>query len=164
MTTMKNNLLLLLVAATTVTGCNTKKTTATESDAATETASESAMATGSVEQCYALMATGDTVRLNLTQQGSDVTGTLLIQLAGKDRNTGTLRGQMRGDTLLAKYTFQSEGQASVREVAFLAKDGGFVEGYGDVQEQNGAMVFTPGTTLTFGTDRVLTKTDCPNQP
>ncbi len=109
------------------------------------------------------MAAGDTVRLNLNQQSGEVTGTLLYQLDGKDRNTGTLRGQMRGDTLLAKYTFQSEGQESTREVVFLAKDGGFVEGYGDVQEQNGTMVFTPGTTLTFETDRVLIKTDCLNQ-
>lgn len=158
---MKNNLFLLLLAATTLTGCGTKKTTTTESDMAP--ASESATATGSEPQCYALMASGDTVWLNLNQQGSDVTGTLLVQLAGKDRNTGTLSGQMRGDTLLADYTFQSEGQESRREVAFLAKDGGFVEGYGPVQEQNGAMVFTPGTALTFDTKQVLTKIDCPNE-
>ncbi len=161
---MKNTLLPLLLIATILTGCGTEKTTATESATATEITTGSAPpVTTGASGCYALIAAGDTVRLNLSQQDSVVTGTLLYQLAGKDRNTGTLRGQMRGDTLLARYTFQSEGQESVREVAFLAKDGGFAEGYGDVQEQNGAMVFTPGAFLTFETDRVLTKEACPNQ-
>ncbi len=162
MTTMKNNLLLLLMAATAM-NCGTKESSDTESTAVSSPKSET-ITTGSVEQCYALMTAGDTVRLNLNQQGSEVTGTLFIRLTGKDSNTGTLRGQMRGDTLRANYTFQSEGVESTREVAFLAKDGGFVEGYGDVQEQNGMMVFTPGTTLTFGTNRTLTKTNCPDQP
>lgn len=149
---MKTPLLTLLVAAA-LTGCGTKNATTADTDA-TETAS------GSVARCYALMTAGDTVRLNLNQQGNEVTGTMLVQLAEKDRNTGTLQGQMRGDTLLANYTFQSEGQESVREVVFLAKDGGFVEGYGPVQEQDGKMVFTPGAPLTFEMNRVLTKTTC----
>ena len=158
---VKAQLIILLLAAV-LTGCGTKNANTSETAATTETATDSAAATNGSLQCYALVANGDTVRLSLTQRGNDVNGTLYYQLAGKDRNTGTLSGQMRGDTLLADYTFQSEEQASRRKVAFLAKDGGFVEGYGPVQEQNGAMLFTPGTTLTFNTDRVLTKTDCSN--
>jgi len=57
---------------------------------------------------------GDTIRLNLTQQGTDVSGPLAYLLTEKDSNTGTLSGQMRGDTLIADYTFQSEGEESVR--------------------------------------------------
>ena len=162
MMTMKTLLNTLLVIAV-LTGCGTKNATSSETVTTTETVTNSAGATEGPMQCYALITNGDTVRLSLTQRGNDVSGTLHYQLAGKDRNTGTLSGQMRGDTLLATYTFQSEGQVSKREVAFLATDGGFVEGYGPVQEQNGAMLFTPGTTLTFNTDRILTKTDCSNQ-
>ena len=83
-------------------------------------------------------------------------------MSGKDRNAGTLTGQMRGDTLLADYTFRSEGVESVRQVAFLTQDAGFVEGYGPVREQNGRMTFTNPNTLIFDTRRVLTKTNCPN--
>lgn len=153
---MMNSSLTLLVVAT-LAGCGTNESEDTKSTTSPKSASTSEL------QCYALMAAGDTVRLNLNQQGSEVTGTLVYQLARKDSNIGTLNGQMRGDTLLATYTFQSEGQESKRAVAFLAKDGGFVEGYGNVQQQNDAMVFTPGTILTFGTDRLLTKIDCSNQ-
>lgn len=140
-------------------GCGTKNTTTSEA----ATGTDSAMTTIGQMQCYALITNGDTVRLSLTQQGSDMNGTLYYQLAGKDRNTGTLSGQMRGDTLLADYTFQSEGVESVREVAFLAKDGGFVEGYGPVQEAGSKMIFTPKAPLTFEMNRLLTKTTCPNE-
>ena len=159
---MKTPWILLLIAVA-LTGCGTKNAT-TQETATTETApTETASATDGQPQCYALITASDTVRLSMTQRGSEVTGTMLVQLSEKDRNTGTLQGQMRGDTLLANYTFQSEGQESVREVVFLAKDGGFVEGYGPVQEQNGKMVFTPNAPLTFEMDRVLKKTTCLNE-
>ncbi len=81
-------------------------------------------------QYYALMTAGNTIQLSLTRQGTNVSGTLQYPLADKDQNTDT----MRGDTLIADYTFQSEGQESVREVVFLATKNGLVEGYGPVQE------------------------------
>jgi hypothetical protein len=145
-----------------LTSCETKKSTASESTTSESTTSGSVTASDSQPQCYALMTKGDTVRLSLTQTGNDVTGDLLYQLSGKDRNTGMIHGTMHGDTLLANYNFQSEGVESVREVAFLAKEGGFVEGYGPVQEQKGKMVFTPNTSLTFSSNRVLTKITCFN--
>ena len=157
---MRTTLIALLMSAA-LAGCGTKNTTSSET--AITTGADSATTTDGQPQCYALTTDSDTVRMSLTQQGSNVSGTLLYQLAGKDRNTGTVSGQMRGDTLLANYTFQSEGQESVREVAFLTKDDGFVEGYGPVQEQNGKMIFTPNTPLTFELNRVLTKVTCPNE-
>ncbi len=153
---MKRQLFALLTL-TTLAGCDTHKSTSTETTLTDSTATT--MSAGE-PQCYALMMNGDTVRLSLTRTGNDVAGELFYQLSGKDRNTGTLSGRMKGDTLLADYNFKSEGVASVREVAFLAKDDGFIEGYGSVQEQNGKMQFTPNKHLTFGTDRVLTKTPC----
>ncbi len=160
---MKTQLIILLIAAA-LTGCGTKNTTTAETTTAEAPAMTApASTTDGQMQCYALVTGGDTVRLSMTQQGSAVNGTLYYQLSGKDRNTGTISGQMRGDTLLANYTFQSEGVASVREVAFLAKDGGFAEGYGDVQEEGGKMVFTPNAPLTFEMGRVLMKEACPDQ-
>nr|GFC68635.1 hypothetical protein [Tanacetum cinerariifolium] len=37
---------------------------------------------------------------------------------------------MHGDTLVADYTFQSEGTTSIRQVVFLRRDIGFIEGFG----------------------------------
>ena len=66
---------------------------------------------------------------------------------------------MYGDTLLAEYIFKSEGITSIREVAFLKQDDSFVEGYGDVEEQYGKMVFKNRSALSF-TGKVLHKVDC----
>ena len=67
---------------------------------------------------------------------------------------------MNGDTLLADYTFQSEGTESVRQVAFLKKGDGFVEGYGDVEDQGGKMVFKNTAMLDFGSGTAFTKVPC----
>jgi hypothetical protein len=103
----------------------------------------------------------DSIRLHLTNQNNAVTGELEYQLAEKDANTGMLRGQMKGDTLFAEYTFQSEGMESVREVVFLKKGDGWVEGYGEVEEKNGKMVFKSNARLQFDDKTVLTKVACP---
>ncbi len=161
---MKATLIILLVTAT-LSGCDTKKTSTDESTTTTQDASPDAglstadMANSHV-QCYAMMTDRDTVMLNLTQKGLNVSGTLHYQLAEKDQNSGTLRGKMRGDTLIADYTFQSEGQESVREVAFLATKNGLVEGYGPVQEQNGKMMFTPNQPLTFDAGPAFKRIPC----
>ncbi|MCY7351965.1 MAG: hypothetical protein LH606_15085 [Cytophagaceae bacterium] len=118
------------------------------------------MAIDKTIQCYAYANEQDSVRLKLISNQTTMTGDLTYNLSGKDRNTGTLVGQMNGDTLLAEYTFQSEGTESVREVAFLMKENGLVEGYGNVWERAGKMVFENKSSLTFEANRVLAKTDC----
>jgi hypothetical protein len=67
---------------------------------------------------------------------------------------------MHGDTLLADYTFQSEGTESVRQVAFLQQGDGFVEGYGDMEDQNGKMVFKNTGSLDFSSGTAFTKVPC----
>lgn len=162
---MKTNLVLALLAAATLSSCDNKKTSTDESATTTQDGSPDAglsaadMANSHV-QCYAMMTDRDTVLLNVTQKGLDVSGTLQYRLAEKDQNSGTLRGKMRGDTLTADYTFQSEGKESVREVVFVATKNGLVEGYGPVQEQNGKMVFTPNQPLTFQSDQVFKRIPC----
>ena len=160
---MKIKLLIFSVAII-LGGCGTKKSTTGESTAVSQQDSNysgSHSAGGNQTECYALTTmNGDTVQLSLTRQGPAVSGTLLYSLAEKDRNMGVLRGRMRGDTLLADYVFESEGETSVREVVFLAKGDGFVEGYGAVEEKNGRMIFSPDSTITFSDDEVLKKIAC----
>ncbi|RYF77267.1 MAG: hypothetical protein EOO39_04310 [Cytophagaceae bacterium] len=114
-----------------------------------------------VKACYAYMSAADTIRLTMLQNDTTVTGTLFYQLAEKDRNTGTFAGRMRGDTLLADYTFQSEGVESQREVAFLVSGDKLVEGFGPIDEKNGkAIRFSSLRNLTFSNTFPLSKVDC----
>lgn len=113
-------------------------------------------------QCYAYRTETDTVRLTLQTTQPTVTGQLAYRYFEKDRNQGTIRGTMHGDTLLADYTFQSEGRQSVREVAFLRRDIGFVEGYGPVAEVQGKTVFKLPRTLHFDAKYTLLPVPCPN--
>lgn len=127
----------------------------------TEAPATSAASTPAGPQCYAYRSAKDTVRLTLSTMQPTVTGQLSYRYFEKDRNEGTIRGAMHGDTLRAEYTFQSEGVASVREVAFLRRGAGFVEGYGDVIERGGAMVFKQPQTLKFDSTTTLAPVPCP---
>ncbi|TDN38004.1 hypothetical protein E4631_16945 [Hymenobacter sp. UV11] len=112
-------------------------------------------------QCYAYRTETDTVRLTLQTTQPAVTGQLTYRYFEKDRNQGTIRGTMHGDTLLADYTFQSEGTTSVRQVAFLRRDTGFIEGFGPVAERQDKMVFTQPRTLHFDAKYTLLPVACP---
>ena len=89
-----------------------------------------------------------------------VTGNLAYLFHEKDRQKGTLEGRMTGDTLIANYTFASEGQTSVRQITFLLRDEKAIEGYGDVEEKNGTVVFKDIKNLQFGKGLNLLKVPC----
>lgn len=134
-----------------------------DSSSTTSEAEETAtIAAPEIERSYCFVgAVGqDTVLLTFMLDGAIVTGDLAYNFYEKDRNTGTIEGELRGDTLFADYTFESEGLESVREVVFLKQDDNWVEGYGDMEEQNGKMVFTTPSSLTFGDGFILTKQEC----
>ncbi|MBO0947092.1 hypothetical protein [Fibrella forsythiae] len=114
-----------------------------------------------VKACYAYTSAADTIQLTLLRNDTTVTGTLLYRLAEKDRNSGTFAGRMRGDTLVADYTFQSEGVESQREVAFLVSGDKLIEGFGPIEEKNGKAVrFSSLKSLTFSQTFPLLKVDC----
>ncbi|MEZ0610178.1 hypothetical protein ACAW74_16800 [Fibrella sp. WM1] len=142
-------------------GCQSRRADQTET-ATTDTSATAASQplAPETDQCYAYTSARDTIRLKLLPAGDSLTGELVYKLAEKDQNIGTLRGRMRGDTLLARYTFQSEGVESVREVAFLKQADALVEGYGPVTEQNGNMVFTDRSKLVFTSSLRLTPVNC----
>lgn len=106
---------------------------------------------------YNYQQNGDTITLQLTVDGTKASGNLLYALNEKDRNSGSFVGEIKDGVLLANYTFSSEGILSERQIAFKLTDTSAVEGYGDVQEINGKMVFKDAANLEYGTDLVLTK-------
>jgi hypothetical protein len=110
--------------------------------------------------CYVYIKNRDTANLKINIEGEELTGELSYKLFEKDSNTGKIAGEMRGDTIIAEYTFDSEGMRSVREVAFLKKaDGNIYEGFGEVMEKDGKMIFKNHSALKFDS-MVFTKTDC----
>jgi hypothetical protein len=130
-------------------------------DQTAQTTQEAAVPTPTGPQCYAYATAQDTVRLTLQTTQPSVTGQLTYRYFEKDRNQGTIRGTMHGDTLLADYTFQSEGTQSVRQVAFLRRDIGFVEGFGPVAERAGKTVFERPHALQFDAKYTLLPVACP---
>lgn len=110
--------------------------------------------------CYVLHNGKDSVHLKVEVFPNVATGTLFYQLQEKDMNKGELDGHLLGDTLLADYTFMSEGVRSVRQVAFLIRDSIAVEGYGPMKEEHGHMIFADVKKLQFGSGVVLQKTRC----
>lgn len=113
------------------------------------------------QNCYTYVKNKDTILLSTRESGSQVTGNLEYNLDEKDRNTGTVAGIVRGDTLLLNYTFQSEGRQSVRQLAFLKQGNELIEGYAEVEEKADTVVFKNPETLKFSKAMVLEKTGCP---
>jgi len=101
------------------------------------------------KSCYAYIKNKDTVSLSLTKAGNAVTGELNYNFYEKDKNSGTIAGVIKGDTIIADYTFNSEGVSSVREVIFIKKGDVLAEAYGPVVEKSGKTVFTDKTKLKF---------------
>jgi len=109
--------------------------------------------------CYSSIIKKDTVLLNALMTGDSIKGSLGYKLYEKDQNNGIILGKMHGDTMRVNYTFMSEGKESVREVVFLKKDTLLVEGYGDVREDGGKMVFSNINSVKFD-GLVLVKVPC----
>lgn len=147
--------LLLLSTLAFTASCTPEKSEQT--DTTQETVATDA---GETPGCYSSVMGQDTMLLQLKTTGPEVTGNLTYNFYEKDDNQGTIRGEMRGDTLLADYTFQSEGTESVRQVAFLKKGDGFVEGYGDAEEMAGKMVFKNTAALNFDSAAAFAKVPC----
>lgn len=107
--------------------------------------------------CYTSIKNKDSILLHIEINNDVVQGDLVYNFYEKDRNSGTITGQMKGDTIFADYSFISEGTGSVREVAFLKKGKNLVEGFGDAEERNGKMVFKSRQSLKFDENMALLK-------
>lgn len=109
--------------------------------------------------CYRYATDRDTITLQLSTVGHHVTGELVYDWAERDRNSGTLNGDAKGDTLVMDYIFRSEGMESVREEVFLKKDGNIHIGYGEAEERGNKWVYSDHGQLKFD-ELVLKPVDC----
>lgn len=114
-----------------------------------------------IYECFVYQTKKDSAFMHVNVADSVVTGELVYALFQKDRNQGRIDGVMRGDTLLARYTFVSEGTESVREVVFLKKGTGWLEGFGEVKDSAGVMFFKDRSRLKFGRGPLFKGVKCP---
>jgi len=110
--------------------------------------------------CYSYTNNKDTAMLNTVLTNGQLTGTLIYNLFEKDKNIGTIQGVMKGDLLIADYTFNSEGVQSVRQVAFKKSGNTFIEGYGMTETKNEKTIFVNTDSLIFNNSIVFTEVDC----
>lgn len=110
--------------------------------------------------CYMYASESDTIILNLNSTGNSISGTLVYSFKEKDKNKGTIQGSIKGNMLVADYTFMSEGVTSTRQVAFKMEGNHYVEGYGDVYTQNEKVQFKNLGSLNFNTSMKLAEVSC----
>jgi hypothetical protein len=113
--------------------------------------------------CYMKVVNQDTFLLRLNKTGQKIAGNLEYDFFEKDRNVGMVAGELQGDTLFAEYKFKSEGVESVREVAFILHDVDVQEGYGEMEEKNGKMIFKDKSAVRFTDTTLFRNVPCPAQ-
>lgn len=154
----KNTVLLLAPLLFAVACSNEPKQTTVSKTSVTQTEEVKAMIPA--QTCYVGIMGKDSIFLKTERFPNVVTGTLVYKFYEKDQSQGALDGKMHGDTLVADYTFSSEGKTSVRQVAFLLSADSAREGYGEQEEKEGKMVFKNLGELNFKDAVTLGKTAC----
>jgi hypothetical protein len=113
------------------------------------------------KQCFNYSGNGDRISIRANFTNAVVYGSLEYEWAEKDLNKGTIEGKMIGDTLVANYTFQSEGVTSIRQVVFLFdSESNAREGYGESVMEGDQLRFKDIRKLDFKESPLLVKTDC----
>lgn len=108
--------------------------------------------------CYIFKDDKNNISLEITENENEIKGNLTYTIAEKDKNSGNFTGKLNDGILIGKYTFQSEGKESTREVAFKVEGDKLIEGYGDLNEDGTS--FKDASNLNFTSKMPLTKTDC----
>ena len=132
--------------------CNTEKKQ--------ESTTKTEVKTTQTETCYQHTKDSSTIKLNIKINDNMVSGNLLYDYYQKDRSAGKIKGELKSDTLFADYTFMSEGVESVREVVFIKTANGWVEGYGEIDDKDGKVMFKDKSKITFDNNVVLRETAC----
>jgi hypothetical protein len=136
-------------------GCNSSS-----NNTENETKQNEPQVAAEATSCYVLANSKDTVSLKITIDKNHVSGDLLYHYFEKDRNTGTINGEVKGDTIFATYTFISEGIESKRGVVFLKKEDELIEGYAAMDPATGEPDLSDHSAIKFDEKFVLKKSDC----
>lgn len=84
-----------------------------------EESTKTEVKTTQTETCYQYAKDSSTIKLKVVIKDNIATGNLIYDYYQKDKSQGTIKGEIKSDTLFANYKFMSEGIESIREVVFL---------------------------------------------
>lgn len=111
-------------------------------------------------ECFQYSGGKDTVQLTTHIDGTSITGELEYSLFEKDKNSGTIEGEVRDNMIIAEYTFMSEGVTSTRQVVFKNTEEGWKEGYGEIKTVDGIPVYVNIDSLDYSHQMVLNPVPC----
>jgi hypothetical protein len=151
---MTLKILILTGAISSIVSCNSQRQKSKVDMPSTEKTS--------LLNCYRYINKLDTVILKTTHVNDSVTGTLVYNFYQENKYSGTIQGVMKGEVLIADFTFFFTGVKSVRQVAFKKKGKNFIEGYGETEVKNGKTTFKNIDSLKFTHSIVLLQDDCEN--
>ena len=160
---MKYSILILITLACIIWSCNNDPKKSSETTIQEDVSNPGKNKNGSSNQeCYSYATERDSVFLQLERLPKNaVTGNLIFKYFEKDSNHGDINGKFYGDTLIADYTFMSEGIQSTRQVIFHIKDNVAVQGYGAMQVRDGKIIFSNPKEVDFSMGTKLNKITCP---
>jgi thioredoxin-related protein len=160
---MRKLILTLLAASSLLAACNSENKTTQATDISVATSADTnnvQTAQTFSDGCYAYIKNRDTALLSLKVAGEEITGDLSYKLYEKDSNKGTIAGEIKGDTIIAEYDFNSEGVRSIREIVFLKRDGKLYEGFGEVETKGTKTMFRNRASLKFDEGLIFDASDC----
>lgn len=112
---------------------------------------------GAKQECYTAIFEKDTAYLSIKRSADKkVEGNLLIQYSSNPKNEGKLKGEFRGDTLFADYTYTigtNKNTVNKNPLAFLTRGDSLILGIGQIETYAGRAYFKPGTPIDFDRGR-----------
>ena len=155
-----NRLFLIIILF--ATACNSQTENKSETGQPATSSGDEKLNAANLEGCYVSILNNDTSYLKIEVIESGVTGDLTYNRYQKDKNEGTIKGEIKDSLVVAYYTFESEGITSVRQVVFKPSDKGLAEGFGDIviSKTGDTASFKDISTLQFQDSVKFTKTEC----
>jgi hypothetical protein len=150
---------LLIISVVFFVACNSQTETKSENTADTLNNSVETSAP-SINGCYMSILKQDTATLRINENAGLISGDLTYNRFEKDRNKGTFKGEIKDSLIIGDYTFQSEGNSSVRQVVFKISGANLIEGYGDINMNGDTATFKNISRLNYQNDQPFIKTDC----
>lgn len=160
---MKNYILSAFIVITAL-SCEKKSTETVSSqtkapDSVTVPESNEPIEPSTLQTCYFATNGKDSIFVSLDDNLGTITGKMRYKNFEKDSSSGDVMGTQNGDTIKLSYTFQAEGTTSEREIYFLKKDGGLIEGIGDHKTESNKDLYANPTQLKYE-GNTLKQVDC----
>ena len=160
---MKNYILSAFIVITAL-SCEKKSTETVSSqttapDSVTVPESNEPVEPSTLQSCYFAANGKDSIFVSLDDNLGTITGKMRYNNFEKDSSFGDVMGTQNGDTIKLSYTFQAEGTTSEREIYFLKKDGGLIEGIGDHKTEGNKDLYANPTQLKYE-GNMLKQVDC----